>query len=443
MHLCEVLRVVASSKGDSIETFSRHLDPQWIEEALVATGTATVRRRRLPAAQVLWLVLGMALFRDKSIQAVADSLGLALPDSRRTLVAKSAIAKARQRLGDAPLEYLFAATGSEWATRSAEQHRYRDLALFTYDGTCAQVADTPANVEAFGRHSNKRGDAGYPSLRIVALMAARSHLIGAVRFGDIHTGEKTLARELWRELPDDSMSAVDRGFLVASDLIHLERSGRNRHWISRAREKMKWRVVEKLGRDDDLVEYEISSNARADEPDLPRFWRMRAIRYQRKGFRPSTILTSLVDAARYPAAELVVLYHERWEIEVAYDEIKTHLLNREEAFRSKTPVGVRQELLGTLLMYNLIRLEMERVATIAGVEPNRISFVYATALIQQELWWLSNTRSPGAIPRQLVDLEASLKRLILPPRTQRSNRREVKLKYSKFPRKPPTNRPAK
>jgi hypothetical protein len=131
----------------------------------------------------------------------------------------------------------------------------------------------------------------------------------------------------------------------------------------------------------------------------------------------------------------VSLYHERWEIELGYDEIKTEMLDREEAIRSKTPDGVRQELWGILIAYNLIRLEMERVAAAAKVEPVRISFVNAMRLICDEWLWCA-IASPGAIPKHLRNLRAALTGLVLPPRrSERSYPRAVKIKMSNYPRK--------
>ena len=194
--------------------------------------------------------------------------------------------------------------------------------------------------------------------------------------------------------------------------------------------------MEKLGTDDELVVIEV------DQPGLPRQWVMRAIHYQVKGHPRSTLLTSLTDPEAYPATELVALYHERWEAEIAYDEIKTHLLAREEAIRSRTPDGVRQELWGIAIAYNLVRLEIERVAAEANVPPTRISFVAAVALVRGEISWLSGRRlALGTIPARLQHLRRNLKRLILPPRRpERAFPRAVKVKMSNYPRKRPTPR---
>jgi hypothetical protein len=135
---------------------------------------------------------------------------------------------------------------------------------------------------------------------------------------------------------------------------------------------------------------------------------MRAIKYRRKGFPEQTLLTSLRDAKRFPAAEIVALYHERWELELGYDEIKTELLDREETIRSQKPDGVEQEVWGVLLAYNLVRLEMESIAKDADVEPTRISFVEALRLMRDEWEWLSVT-SPGAIPKRLQAMRRNVK----------------------------------
>lgn len=440
MNLDDALHEVAAlSVGDRLEGLKQHLNAAWIEEALAASGVVSLRRRRLPADQVVWMVVGMGLIRNVSIEQVVDKLELALPDKKGTLIAKSAISKARQRLGEDPLAYLFSATAAEWATRSADVHRWRGLAIYGLDGTTMRVADSPENRAAFGgqKAGAGRGDSGYPQVRVVAMMALRSHVLSAFRFADYHTGETTLARDIWNEVPEESLVIVDRNFLVKKDLIHLETSG-NRHWLSRTKVNTKWAIQEKLGKDDYLVEWDVH------EAGLPRTWTLRAIHYKKKGFPRATLLTSLLDPEKYPAKELIALYHERWETEIGYDELKTHLLDRQEAIRSKTPTGVRQELWGIALAYNLVRVEMERVAVEADVPPTRISFVASLRWIRDEFHTLSlRTMTPGAVPASLARLRQRLKRLVLPPRRpDRSFPRAVKVKMSNYPRKrPATGRP--
>ena len=425
--------VAAFALPENLDGLRAHLNPDWIEEALAYTGTASVRRRRFPAEQVVWLVIAMALYRNEPIENVVERLDLALPDERGTLLAKSAISQARKRLKDEALEYLFAVTAAEWSARSADQHRWRGFALYGWDGTTMRVPDSPENREAFGGQRSHRGESGYPQVRVVASMALRSHILSEFRIADYHTGETTLAKGLWDSIPDNSLVLFDRNFLIKGQLVRFETSG-NRHWLSRSKSNTKWSVVKHLGPNDDLVELEI------DEPGMPKTWQIRAIRYKHPRFPVSTLLTSLVDADAYPAKELVALYHERWECELAYDELKTHMLQRQEAIRSRSPQGVRQELWGIAIAYNLVRLEMERAAAEAKVPPTRISFTAAMMHIVSEISWLKGQRlALGAIPSRLERIRQRLKRLVLPERrTERSFPRAVKVKMSNYARKRPT-----
>jgi len=438
--LSEALAYTASVTPGVYTTFQQHLDPAWIEEALATTGAATLRKRRLPAEQVVWLVVGMALVRDRAIKDVVRQLDLALParDGQRT-VASSAVTQARHRLGAEPLEWLFERTAIEWAHRSAVGDQWRGLSLFGMDGTTLRIPDSDENREHFGGQKGRwDGISGYPLVRLVTVMALRSHLFAAACFGPYTHSEKALARPLWDSIPESSLVLMDRDYLDAS--IFHELSSKNRHWIVPAKTNSTWREIKKLGKGDLLVEMERSGTASQKHPHLPQYFDVRAIRYERKGYPPRTLLTSLVDAERYPADEIRALYHERWEIELGFGEIKTEMLQRLEAIRSRSPQMVEQELWGLLLAYNLIRLEMERVADEAGVSPLRISFVAALRLVVDEWSWSTITTSPGAIPRHLTDLRDKIRVFVLPPRRpERVYPRTVKIKMSNYDR----NRPKK
>ena len=421
------------------ESFGRLLssiDAAWIEEALEATGTATIRKRRLPAEQVVWLVLGLALYRDWSISRVVNHLHLALPGESGRGVVPSASIQARARLGDEPMRWLFERCAQSWAHASADRHRYRGLALYGVDGTTVRTLDSAENRAHFGGQSGgDRGASGYPQARVVTLMALRSHLLAAARFGPYAVGETTMAEELWPELPDDSLCIVDREFLAVRCLSAIEDQDRNRHWMTRAKSRSRWRTVKRLGRGDELVELEFSDQTRRANPEMPERWLVRAIRYERPGFQPQTLLTSLHDHKKFPAREMVALYHERWELELGFDEVKTELLEREEALRSKTPRGVAQDLWSLGLLYNLVRLEMEQIAVEAGVPPTRISFIAALQFIQN-CWLICAAMAPARIPRKLRRLREDLSQFILPPRrSERLYPRVVKIKMSAYPKK--------
>ena len=424
--------------------FRQHIEPAWIEEALLATGVATIRRRRLPVEQVVWIVLGMALLRNESIERVVETLQLALPSRLDEATARSAIVQARQRVGEEPLAYLFATTADRWAHDSAARHRWHGLSLYGIDGTTLRVPDSRTNWEEFGGQcgNGSRGGSAYPQVRLVVLMALRSHLLANVYFGPYSTGETTYADGFWREMPDHSLMIGDRNFLLFEELCLLTRSGEDKHWMVPAKSTTRLRRLKKLGKNDWVVEVELSEQTRKLRPELPLVVLARAITYRKRGFPERTLLTSMGDAERFPTNGIIELYHERWELEIGNDEIKTHMLDRQEAIRSRTPAGVRQEIWGILIAYNLVRLEMERAADEAEVEPTQISFVNAVALIRY-CWLISTTRplAPGKIPQRLLALRRQLKLLLLPPRrSERSAPRVVKIKMSKYKRKRPTGR---
>ena len=437
----EALALTAAVSPESFANFARHLNSVWVEESLLSTETATLRRRRLPAERVVWLVIGMALMRDRSIAEVVRQLDLALPGANgERSVAPSAIVQARTRVGPDPVASLFHRTGPHWGIRSAEADRWRDLSLFAVDGTTLRVPDTPKNREHFGsQKGGKRGPTAYPQVRLVTLMAVRSHLLVDASFGPYGIDERRYASQLWASVPDNALVLIDRGYLQANILVPLQQSGTNRNWLTRAKSTSKWTVLKPIGPGDALVEIAVSREARRKDPTLPTTYQARAIRYQRKGYPPSTLLTSLVDATRYPAEELRVLYHERWELELGFGEIKTEMLQRLETIRSKSPQAVEQELWGLLVAYNLIRLEMERIADETGVSPLRVSFIASLRLIVDEWSWSANTSSPGAIPRHLDDLRDKIRRFVLPPRRpERSYPRAVKIKMSNYARTRPS-----
>jgi hypothetical protein len=265
-------------------------------------------------------------------------------------------------------------------------------------------------------------------------MVLRSHLLAGLSLGPCSVGEATLAEPLWEKLPDHSLTLLDRGFLSYALLHRLATSGSERHWLIRTKSNLKMRTLQRLGPNDALVEILVSRQTRRSHPELPDPWVVRAVRYQRKGFRPQALLTSLRDPTAYPAAEIAELYHERWELELGFDEIKTHTLEREEALRSRAPERVRQEVWGLAIAYNLVRLEMQHVAERERLTPTRISFRH-TLLLVRSFWQLTAwVASPGNLPRRLDDLHHEVALLVLPPRRPRRYPRAVKIKMSNYPR---------
>ena len=436
MNLCDsVLMVGSALPKPTTSSLARHLTPEWIEETLDATGAASLRRRRLPAEQVVWLVIGMALMRGRSIAEVAAKLDIALPAGGRPVVAASALAGARQRLGAAPLEYLFERTAETWS-RPKPATTWRGLQLLAIDGTTLRVPDTAENCTYFGRHRSgvHATESGYPTVRMVVLLATHERLVRTARFAPCDTGELTVAGEVLAAAPANSLVILDRLYSGSPQLL-LVAAEVNRHFLVKTKKGARWEVIRRLGEGDDLVTITVSDEARTNDPSLPRTWTGRAIQHR----TPSgtyVLLTSLIDPVAYPADEIRAHYHDRWEVELTYGEIKTDMLDQSSALlRSGTIEGIHQELWGILLAYNLVRQEMAAIADEQGVRPSRVSFRAAFLHIVDEFLWCA-LATPGAIPKHLRNLRRDLAHFILPPRREgRSYPRVVKKKESRYTRK--------
>jgi hypothetical protein len=437
----QVQHLIETGVGAGLKAFATELDVRWVEAALERCGPAKVRRRKLPMLSVVWLVIGMALHRDLSIDQVVEHLDLVLPEANgdKGKVADSALPKARYRLGEGPLAELFACSASHWAHEHAAEDRWRGLSIYALDGTTLSVQDTDENREAFGLPKSGRAQSGYPKVRLVTLMAARSHLIVDAAIGPFHgkgTAEPMLARPMWDGVPDESLLIVDRNFIDYGLFHHFSTVGAGRHWLVRMKKNLVYESVQVLGDGDELAEVEIGRHQRRDDPQLPRTMPVRIIHYELDG-GPQRLMTSLLDAKRWPADEIIEMYHERWEVEIAFDELKTHMLERKETLRSKAPVGVRQEIWGILLAYNLIRYRMAVAARQLEIEPRMMSFVYSLRMIRAFLLATAWVRSVANIPSHLERLDQGLESATLPARrTHRRYKRWVKVKMSGYARNP-------
>lgn len=409
----------------------RSVPQQWIEQALQMSGVATLRKRRLPMEQAIWLVLGVALLRDRSILNVAEVLDLALPGQGQEPISSSALSQARQRLGGEPLEWLFRHTAAQWAHQEAGRHRWQGLALYALDGVVWRTPDTPDNRQHFGSQRNHAAhQSPFPLVCMACLLDARARLLVDASVDAYDTSEYALAQRLWPQLPADSLVIVDKGFYSAGLLWPLQQG---RHWLIPARAGLKGEVIQTHGPGDVRLRMKVSPQARKKDPSLPQRWEVRAITREIDG-RSRTVFTSLSDPLRYKAEDVFALYHERWEIELAYGEIKTDMLRQAMTLRSQQPEGVKQELWATLLMYNLIRLEITRIADEAKVEPSRISFITALRYIVDEWLWSSSCRTPGSIPTKLSAMRNNIRRFVLPPRrSARRYAREVRMTKTQYP----------
>ena len=423
-----------SKQQHNLAVLSQAIDPDWIAHALAVTGKASIRRRKLPAEQVIWLVIALALYRGQSIPEVTAHLDLILPDEINPDIAKSTLTQSRQRLGDEPLAQLFGLSAVAWDNRHQRGQSWRGLARYAVDGSTLRTPDSLVNRDHFGAQAYASGVvASYPQVRMVTLTALASHLVRNAVFGEYGKNEMRYARSLMADIPDHSLTVFDKGFLSADILLSLQRQGIQRHWLIPAKTNSKW---ERLGGTptDYRVRMKVSPQARERSPELPEYWEARAIETVSRHGHKRVLLTSLLDSASHPAKEIARQYQERWQIETSYRELKQEMLGDALPLRSGTPETVRQEIWGVLLAYNLVRLEMAEVAREAGVAATDLSFTVALHYLRYEWSWMAIT-SPGKLPAHLQRLRIRLGELVL---TKQRRGRECPRVVKKVPSRYPT-----
>lgn len=415
---------------ETIDAFRKNIPADWIGEAVKETGRAAVRKRRFPAEQAVWLVLGIGLMRNRSISDVCDKLELAFPDSKGELppLATSSIVKARQRIGLEPLRHLFHTTATEWEKEDTS-HPVCGLKVMSVDGTQFKAPETKDNQQL----GYATGKATFPSVLAVTLMSARTHLVSDVAFGPITNSEISYAQQLVGSAPDNTLTLFDRGFFSAELLQAWRGTGKNTHWLTPIKSKFRYEVIEEYTPYDKLIKMPVSPQAQKEYPHLEKTWQARLVLIPEPKGEIKGFITSMECPQTYPLKDILEVYWERWEIEQGYGELKQSQLNNTAVLRSQKRDGIYQELWGIFISYNLVRLEMKRMAEQHGVEPLRISFINALRLIQEEFLWCSG-RTPGTVPKKLQNLRDSGKRLILPKKRKRKHiPRQVLYKAPRYP----------
>lgn len=425
---------------DELHSFSNHsaftqnIPVEWIESALTLSSKATIRRRRLPEDQVLWLVLGMALFRNEPIEEVARRLNICSKGlASEQLLAKSGVSQARQRLGSHPMQWLFKRTGQHWANERFNQDDWQGLQVFAIDGVIFRTADTPELQEHFGGASNATiKQSPYPLLRCVALMNTHSHIILDAQVGVYRKAETPLAETLLTKIPDHSITLFDRNFWSANLMHRLIAGGTQRHWLIPKRHNIVYEVIEEYGDGDALWRMKVSPQARQKNPNLPAYWDARAITYEVQG-KPKTVLTSL-PANTYPAQSIAQLYRQRWEIELGFRDIKSSMLSNAVTLRSKKVDLVYQELWGMLLAYNIVRREACHAAAIYGQRASDIRFKMAFSYIASNLIVMAAAKPESKTGMRLQELRAGICNLFLDRKKARPSRpRMVKQSRTRYP----------
>lgn len=360
-----------------------------VREVLKQTHRASVRERDLPAHVVVYYVIALALYMRSSYREVLRCLlegvqWLLDPSAVVKGAGKSGISQARSRLGPEPMQKLYAALVAPIAERRTKGAWYREWRLISLDGSTLDTADTEENEKAFGRPGASRGSSAFPKIRFVALLENGTHVLWAARMSPYATDEITLARDVVPALGKGMLCLADRFFPSYKLWQTAARTGADLLW--RTRQNARLDLDQRLADGSYLSRIYAST---ADRRNQRKGIVVRVIDYRLqdvKGAEPIyRLITTILDPTQAPAKELAALYHERWEIETALDELKTHLRGAQIVLRSKTPELVEQEFWGLLMAHYAIRGLMHEAALKADEDPDRLSFLHSVRVVQRRM----------------------------------------------------------
>lgn len=401
---------------------TQHVPFEMIDEALADTCRVQSRVRDLPSRVVVYLLLAACLFPEVGYAGVWRKLAAALSGVATAMPTASALAQARRRVGVQPLRWLFDLLCGPAATTGRSGTWWRGLLVCAIDGTTLTVPDSPAMGSRFSKQAGHHGGTNYPQVRLLTLVACGTRTLLNAVFGPTTTGETTYAPRLLRSLRPGMILLGDRNFGAQGLLSDIAATGAD--LLVRLKTG---RIVPVLARYPDgsylsslgdlrvrIVECEIAISTSAG---------------RRTGVY--RLATTLLDHHRYPAAELIRLYHERWEIETAYLELKSSILGG-RVLRSRTPDGIDQEIYALLVTYQLLRTAMaDATNTRPEADPDRASFSIAWQCARDQL-----IQATGVIAEAVIDLAGTIGRhvlaALLPARRLRACPRIVKRAISKY-----------
>lgn len=360
-----------------------------VRGVLEKTGRASVRERDLPAHVVVYYVIALALYMRSSYREVLRCLlegvqWLLDPSAAVKVAGKSGISQARSRLGVEPLKELYEAVVMPIAERRTKGAWYRDWRLVSLDGSTLDVADTAENEEAFGRPGASRGSSAFPKLRFVGLLENGTHVLWAAQMAPYAIDEIALAQQVAPALQKGMLCLADRFFPSYRLWQAAAQTGAALLW--RTRQNARLEIDRRLPDGSYLSRiYASTSDRRHRRKAIV----VRAIDYHLNDVPDAEpvyrLITTILDPKQAPAQELAALYHERWEIETALDELKTHLRGAQIVLRSKVPELVKQEFYGLLRAHFAIRGLMHEAALEADEDPDRLSFVHSVRVVPRRM----------------------------------------------------------
>ena len=428
---------------DRLAGLEQVIRPEDIRQALTATGRISTRSCVLTFEVILWVVLAMGVLTDLPIRQVFKHARKLRRGEESP--GRSNLCMARRRLGVAPLRHLFSQVVRPLARPDTPGAFYHGWRLMGIDGTTYDVPDSEANAAAFSRPSaGPRGEGAFPQIKKLSLVELGTHVEVALVVKHGHCGERAMVEALLRHLGPEMLLLLDQGFYSYELWRKLTATGVK--LLARVVKSMVLRPIRTLADGSYLAQvYRNDSDRRKDRDGIT----VRVIRYtlddpQRVGHGEEHVLiTNLLDEALHPALEMIILYHERWEQELVFDEQKTHhdprRATKPAQLRSETPAGVIQEIYALSLGHFVIRSLMFEAAATVGLDPDRLSFTGCFQVLKCRLPECDSTtveRFEAWYDAVLWEMQGER----TDPCRNRINPRVIKRKMSKWKKKRPEHR---
>lgn len=372
----------------SFGILARAFPVEKVRAALAASGRASLRQRDLPAHVVVYYVLALSLYMQASsrevLRCLLEGLQWLRLGAKVNIAGKSGISQARTRLGSEVMRRLHDELVVPVAVAGTRGAWFRHWRLVSLDGSTLDIADTPANEAAFGRPGAGHGEAAFPQIRFVSLVENGTHVLFASAMSGCTSSEIALSRAVLPALKPGMLCLADRNFFGYAMWRDAAATGADLLW----RVKTNMRLPAGETHDDGSYISHIYPSE-ADRRRKTNGIAVRVVNYALDGVQGGEdlyrVVTTILDPEAAPARELAALYHERWEIETALDELKTHLRGARIVLRSKTPDLVRQEFHGLMMLHFAVRGVMHEAALKADIDPDRLSFVHAVRVIRRKL----------------------------------------------------------
>ncbi len=373
----------------SLGVIAKTFPLKMVHEVLAASDKTSQRQRDLPAHVVVYYVIALALYMNASSREVLRCLleglqWLSGPLALIKVTGRSGISQARTRLGWEALRRLHDEVVRPIATPATRGAWYKRWRLVSLDGSTLDVADEPALDAAFGRPGSSHGASAFPQVRFVSLVENGTHVLFATKMAGCTTSEIALTGDVLPNLAPGMLCLADRNFFGFEMWTRACATGADLLWRIKGNARLK--------RDEQLPDGSYLSHIYSSDKDRRHKTKgveVRVIDYRLDGVPDAEplyrLVTTILDPAVAPAEDLAALYHERWEIETAFDELKTHLRGAKIVLRSKTPDLVRQEVFGLLMAHFAIRGLMHEAALSADEDPDRLSFLHAVRVIRRKL----------------------------------------------------------